>query len=128
MDSRFFSTKKDHTPLSRSVGDVDLANEADLPPIVARVVVEIRSDGTRTIARGALEDLTTGEQVRIQANAHSPVALARELARTLLLTPALATSLARQAMRELLPLAVPRDDAGKITWPKTKLPWPLKKR
>lgn len=80
-----------------------LEAEGDLPPVVARMVVEIRSDGTRTIARGALEDLQNGERVALQANSTTPVALARELTKTLLSAPALAGTLAKQAVRDLLP-------------------------
>ena len=43
----------------------DLAGEIEMP-VVARMVVEIRSDGTKTMARGALEDLVTGQQVAIE--------------------------------------------------------------
>lgn len=59
-------------------------------PVVARLVVEIRSDGTRTIARGALEDNASGQRVAIEANGASPLALARELAKSLVTLPALA--------------------------------------
>ena len=76
----------------------DLAPEGE-PPVVARMVVEIRSDGSRTIARGALEDLVTGERVALRADASSPLALAAELAKALLRTPVLAT----EAVRALLP-------------------------
>jgi hypothetical protein len=67
------------------------------------MVVEIRSDGTRTIARGAIEDLQSGERVALQAGAHSPVALARELSKALFRTPVLASELAKQAIKDLLP-------------------------
>ena len=57
------------------------------PPVVARMIVEIRSDGTRTVARGALEDIVTGERVKIEASGGSPVQLAASLASNLLSTP-----------------------------------------
>jgi hypothetical protein len=57
------------------------------PPVVARMIVEIRSDGTRTIARGALEDVVTGERVAIDAKGGSPIQLAASLAQSLLSTP-----------------------------------------
>jgi hypothetical protein len=57
------------------------------PPVVARMIVEIRSDGTRTVARGALEDIITGERVKIEASGGSPVQLAASLASNLLSTP-----------------------------------------
>jgi hypothetical protein len=49
--------------------------------------VEIRSDGTRTVARGALEDIISGERVKIEAAGGSPMQLAASLASNLLSTP-----------------------------------------
>jgi hypothetical protein len=60
---------------------------ADELPVIARLVVEIRSDGTRTIARGAMEDLTSGQQVAVEARAGSPLELSRALAKLLLSAP-----------------------------------------
>ncbi len=77
----------------------DLENEADLPPVVARMVVEIRSDGSRTVARGALEDLQTGERVALTAGAGSPLELARELSKSLFSMPVLATQLAKESLK-----------------------------
>ncbi len=57
------------------------------PPIVARLVVEIRSDGSRTIARGALEDAHNGEKVALEARGDSPLQLAIALARSLTQLP-----------------------------------------
>lgn len=57
------------------------------PPVVARLVVEIRSDGSRTIARGALEDLIQGVKVGVQAEGKSPVELATALARSMFQLP-----------------------------------------
>lgn len=57
------------------------------PPVVARLVVEIRSDGTRTIARGALEDAQHGEKVAVEARGDSPLQLAIALARSLTQLP-----------------------------------------
>ncbi len=92
-------TKRDR-PLSVVLEGPDtLTEQEDLPPVVARMVVEIRSDGSRTVARGALEDLQSGQRVALRANAATPIALASELAKTLLKTPALA----REAVRSLLP-------------------------
>jgi hypothetical protein len=65
----------------------ELADLADEPPVVARLVVEIRSDGTRTIARGAVEDRLHGEQVAVEASAGSPLELSRALAKMLLSMP-----------------------------------------
>jgi hypothetical protein len=63
------------------------------------MVVEIRSDGSRTIARGALEDKLSGESVALYADAATPLALVKELSKAILKTPVLA----KQAMRGLLP-------------------------
>ena len=59
----------------------------DEPPVVARMIIEIRSDGTRTVARGALEDIVSGERVKIEAAGGSPMQLAASLASNLLSTP-----------------------------------------
>jgi hypothetical protein len=69
------------------------------PPVVARLVVEIRSDGSRTIARGAMEDAQRGERVSIEARGDSPIQLAIALARALTQLPRLG---ARSAVRGLL--------------------------
>jgi len=67
--------------------------------VVARLVVEIRSDGRRTIARGALEDAATQQKVAVEARGDSPVQLALALARSLVSLPRLG---ARSALRGLL--------------------------
>lgn len=74
----------------------ELAREEELP-VVARLVVEIRSDGTRTVARGALEDRATGQQVGIQAEGTSPLALATTLAKSIFSLPAMAAKSLRDA-------------------------------
>lgn len=117
MANRFFTASRDPKKDSTLVaGDRNTAleTEADLPPVVARMVVEIRSDGTRTVARGALEDLQTGEKVALQANALSPVALAQELTKVLFKTPVLAGALAKQAVLGILPEAVRDKTTGKF--------------
>lgn len=76
----------------------ELAPEPDEPPVVARMIVEIRSDGSRTVARGALEDTASGERVAIEARGSTPAALAMSLARSMFSVP----SLARQAVKALL--------------------------
>ena len=65
-----------------------VAERAGEPPIVARLVVEIRSDGRTTIARGAMEDATSGRGVAIEASGRSPLQLALSLARSLVTLPA----------------------------------------
>ncbi len=68
-------------------------------PVVARLVVEIRSDGTRTTARGAMEDLVSGQRTAVQASGGSPVQLAASLASSLLSTPRLVGQVAGAALR-----------------------------
>jgi len=77
----------------------DALESADEPPVVARLVVEIRSDGSRTIARGAVEDAQRGERVTVEARGDSPIQLAIALARALTQVPRLS---ARSAVRGLL--------------------------
>lgn len=69
------------------------------PPVVARLIVEIRSDGSRTIARGAMEDVVSGQRTAVEARGDSPLQLAIALARSLTQLPRLG---ARQAIRGLL--------------------------
>jgi hypothetical protein len=53
-------------------------------PVVARMVVEIRSDGTRTVARGALEDGVSGQRVAVELEPTSPWEMAKSVAKLLL--------------------------------------------
>ena len=69
------------------------------PPVVARLVIEIRSDGTRTIARGGLEDHAQGQKVMIEAEGATPMELALSLARSMFKLPAFV----RTATQALLP-------------------------
>ena len=84
--------------IARSPDEREL-ERADEPPVIARMIVEIRSDGSRTIARGALEDAQRGERVAIEARGDSPIQLAIALARSLTQLPRLG---ARSAVRGLL--------------------------
>lgn len=79
------------------------------PPVVARIVVEIRSDGSRTIARGAMEDAATGRGVAIEAAGRTPLQLALSLARSLVTLPAFG----RGAARALLGGRPRRRDPGR---------------
>ncbi|MCP4445930.1 MAG: hypothetical protein GY811_11380 [Myxococcales bacterium] len=79
--------------------DDSLAPQSDEPPVVARLVVEIRSDGSRTIARGAMEDAITGEKVAIEARGTSPLSLALGLAKSM----TRGRAFARSAVRAILP-------------------------
>jgi hypothetical protein len=66
---------------------------ADDPPVVARLVVEIRSDGSRTIARGAIEDVARDLRTSIEARGTSPLQLALALAKQLSQIPRMAHQL-----------------------------------
>ncbi len=79
-------------------GERALASDEELP-VVARLVVEIRSDGRRTVARGAIEDVSSGVKTAVVARGESPVRLAVDLARAIARLPRLA---ARGAMRSLV--------------------------
>jgi hypothetical protein len=83
--------------LVESPHEAPLQASEDLP-VVARMVIEIRSDGSRTVARGALEDVVLGQRVAVQAEGSTPLALAISLARSMVKVP----SLARGAARALL--------------------------
>ena len=76
--------------LARIVPSGPLASVGDEPPVVARLMVEIRSDGSHTIARGAVEDVASGERVAVEARGTTPAQLAASLARTAFATPLLA--------------------------------------
>jgi hypothetical protein len=58
-------------------------------------MVEIRSDGSQTIARGAIEDLASGERVGVEARGTTPAQLAASLAKTIFATPFLAQAAVR---------------------------------
>ena len=75
-----------------------LAERPGEPPVVARLVIEIRSDGSHTIARGAMEDALSGQKVAVEASGTTPLALALSLAKSIVATPLLA----RQAFRALV--------------------------
>jgi hypothetical protein len=81
--------------------DENLEKEPELP-VVARLVVEIRSDGSRTIARGAMEDASTGMKAAVEAKGRTPLELALGLAKSLLAAPWLAGSIKERALRRLL--------------------------
>ena len=84
--------------IARVMGPSSMERSGEEPPVVARLMVEIRSDGSRTIARGAMEDVATGERVAVEAAGTTPVDLAASLARTILTAPLLA----RTAVRAVL--------------------------
>ena len=69
------------------------------PPVVARMIIEIRSDGTRTIARGLAEDVQQGERVEVHAEGATPLQLAFSLVRSLREIPALARGFAKGLLK-----------------------------
>ena len=70
------------------------------PPVVARLVIEIRSDGTRTIARGMAEDVAQGERVQIKAEGATPLQLVLSLVKSLRDVPVLARNFARGLLKK----------------------------
>jgi len=76
-----------------------LPEKVEEPPVVARLMIEIRSDGSRTIARGALEDAILGEKVALEARGTSPASLAASLIKSLFSGPLLARAVARRLLR-----------------------------
>jgi hypothetical protein len=79
-------------------GPKALVPEPEELPVVARLMVEIRSDGSYTVARGAMEDALSGQKVAVEATGSSPLALALSLAKSIAGAP----WLARQAFRALM--------------------------
>ena len=69
------------------------------PPVVARLVIEIRSDGTRTIARGVAEDVAQGERVEVHAEGATPFQLVLSLVKSLREVPSLARSFAKGLLK-----------------------------
>lgn len=76
-----------------------LSSDDDLP-VVARLVVEIRSDGRRTVARGAIEDVGSGAKTAVVARGESPVRLAVDLARAIARLPRMAAKSAIKSLRD----------------------------
>ena len=74
-----------HAPIVKPGGDA--AERVQEPPVVAQLMIEIRSDGSRTIARGALNDLRTGESAQVHAEGRSPTELMVSLVQSLLSLP-----------------------------------------
>jgi hypothetical protein len=78
-----------------------LAREEELP-VVARIIVEVRSDGLRTVARGAMEDAASQTRVAIEASGATPMELATALAKSLFSAPWLPRTAPLAALRGLL--------------------------
>jgi hypothetical protein len=96
------SSAPDRRSTAVRVSEKDPLAELGELPVVARLIVEIRSDGSHTLARGALEDLVTGERVALEANGGSPAALAASLVGSLLSTPFALGRYARAVVRQRL--------------------------
>ena len=77
---------KTATSVTTTSGQSLPASVDDLP-VVARLIVEIRSDGSRTIARGAMEDAASDTRVAIEASGTNPLELALALAKSILAAP-----------------------------------------
>ncbi|MFY0532095.1 hypothetical protein [Nannocystis pusilla] len=94
-------------------------------PIVSRIVIEVRSDGTRTVARGAAED--PSGKVGLEVRADSPVELVTALVKLLMQAPALATTSfrtgrKRQVQPDSLPGAPRRAPSAPPAAPATSRP------
>jgi len=83
------------------------------PPVVARLMVEIRSDGTQTIARGAIEEMASGEKVAVEARGTTPAQLAASLAKTMFATPFLAKAAVRAILDGRAAGRKPGDDENR---------------
>lgn len=57
------------------------------PPVVAQLMIEIRSDGSHTIARGALHDLQNNESAQVHAEGQTPAQLITSLLGSLMSLP-----------------------------------------
>jgi hypothetical protein len=78
-------TEKGATPIVVPAAALPVKDEE--LPVVARIIVEVRSDGLRTIARGAMEDAASQTRVAIEASGASPLELATALAKSILTAP-----------------------------------------
>lgn len=59
----------DASPDALATRSNEVPDAPDALPVVARLAIEIRSDGTRTVARGAMQDIASGQDVRIEVSA-----------------------------------------------------------
>jgi hypothetical protein len=95
-------------PANKTATGVTTTPGSDLPakheelPVVARLIVEIRSDGSRTVARGAMEDAASDTRVAIEASGASPLELALGLAKSILAAPWLRGQVVLGGLRGLL--------------------------
>jgi hypothetical protein len=95
------ATRRSRIPaaITPSSGPGALAHD-DLP-VVARLIIEVRSDGSRTVARGAMEDAASGTKAAIEAVGNTPLELALGLAKSLLSAPWMKT-ISKTRLRGLL--------------------------
>jgi hypothetical protein len=84
-------------PRTDHVTDLAPANE---PPVVARLWIEIRSDGNLTVARGALEDAQLDERTSLEVKGATPFQLTLSLVKALFQAPAFARSVAQALLTE----------------------------
>ena len=95
-------------PPDKTATGVTVGSDRALPatvedlPVVARLIVEIRSDGSRTLARGAMEDAASDTRVAIEASGATPLELALALAKGILAAPWLRSPTMRGRLRGLL--------------------------
>jgi hypothetical protein len=77
---------KDALGRANKPGEAPLATDTE-PPVVAQLMIEIRSDGSHTIARGALHDLRSQESAHVHAEGKTPAQLIASLLGSLLSLP-----------------------------------------
>jgi hypothetical protein len=73
--------------LGRPKPEQGALSETQEPPVVAQLMIEIRSDGSHTIARGALHDLRSQESAHVHAEGKTPAQLIASLLGSLLSLP-----------------------------------------
>ncbi|MEO5768637.1 MAG: hypothetical protein ABIS92_09835 [Polyangia bacterium] len=77
------ASRSDTSPTVSPPTAIHPSPELAEPPVVARLVVEIRSDGTTTVARAGLLDAVNHERTLFEARGSTPLAVAVKLARYL---------------------------------------------
>ena len=75
---------------------------------MARMMIEVRSDGIRTSARGAFEDLQNDEKTAIELPPMTPMQLSAALSATIGKALAESPGIARMALRSLVPAPLRR--------------------
>lgn len=107
IGSRLLSGLREAVRSSNAIeqSDATLGTPKDEPPVVAQLMIEIRSDGSRTIARGALHDLRTNESANVRAEGRTPGELIASLLGSLLSLPGSTLEILRS--RQLRPKSEP---------------------